>query len=344
MLYYKYIHLFSLRTAVLLGALSALCSCDKTLVETSDKLGVAFSVDWSAVEPKVSQSSASIYVYPVSDLEQSLGNPVVLSGVDEQGAATELPTGSYRVIVHNEDIDIVKMRGHHSHSEFESYVDIVDRSKVPITSTIGNSGYGFITSVDNLSLLTGSVNREVVISGTTAMNFVLRPRTATKSYLFNITVPTRLGIESLEAVLDGVASKMDMFTATPKSSDLANIAIPIVSDSKSSKDTIRASGKIEVFGVDPSNRNEWSNTLHLHLVPTAVQATQIGSRTADDEFVKDHKIDLTDHFNSFTNTNLIIDVKLDSPDPTQGGEVTFEVTVREWIIEEGGDVDLDPTT
>lgn len=306
----------------------ALVACDKSVVEVPDKSSVTFAIDWSGVKAADQVASASVYLYPSNG-----ESPLILNGVSATKTTIEVPSGTYRVIAYNENLSTIKLRSSGSYATFEAYLPTVARddagsgaSKNPATRT-------FVPSSEYLHLLTGTANRELIVDGGVPYNFTLRPKTATSTYRFTINIPSRLDYSEVVAVLGGVASRMGLFEAKPLASDISSVDIPLTPTLNDRKDTLICRGAVETFGVDPSNRNAWSNTLFLKLTP----------REVDPGVKTDYEIDLTSYFDKYNNLNLDIDVKVESPDPTRPTEVEFVITVKPWIIEDGGHVDVEPS-
>lgn len=311
---------------LLLCAMSVLASCTKSEVQAATSAKVTFSIDWSGTKSKDGISTASIFLYPLAGTE-----PIILRGVSAEKTTQDIPAGTYRVISYNENLVQIRMRNSGSYSTFEAF--IVPQARQSTADTQFPTGTEtVIPSLEYLHLLTGTANRELAITGGEPYNFTLRPKTATSSYRFTISVPTRLSFNLVTATLSGVASRMGLFEAKPLSGDISSIDIPLTLSLNETKDTLIGQGVVETFGVDPVNRNAWSNTLFIDLTPT----------TPKPEIKTHYESDLTKFFDTYNNLDLDIDVEVKSPDPIYPDEVIIVITVKPWIIDDGGHVDIEP--
>lgn len=306
----------------------AFSACSKTVVDVPDRSDVAFSVDWSGVKANDEVMTASIYLYSKTIDVQ----PIVLSGVSADKTVAVVPAGVYRVIAYNENLSNVKVRNSGAYSTFEAYLTPTVRADAQKFNSKGSSIETSIPSVEYLNLLTGAASRELVVEGGEPYSFTLRPKTATSTYHFTVRIPSRLDYSEISAVLSGLASKMGLYEAKPLAGEISSADIPLTMTLNESKDTILGRGAIETFGVDPANRNAWSNTFYLYMVP----------RVADQGVKKSHEIDLTSYFDKYNSLDLDVDIKVDNSDPDDPTDVEFEITVKPWIVEDGGHVDVEP--
>lgn len=305
----------------------AFSACDKTMINVPEKSSVTFTVDWAGVKSTDDVATASIYLYPTTG-EQ----PIILTGVSAEKTTTVVPAGTYRVIAYNENLANIRVRNSGAYSTFEAYVVPTARPDTEKFNSKGTSIETSIPSVEYLNLLTGTASRELIVDGVEPYNFTLRPKTATSSYRFTVRIPTRLEFTEVSAVLGGIASRMGLFEAKPLADDISSVDIPLTTTLNDSKDTILCRGSVETFGVDPSNRNVWSNTLYMHLVP----------RVPDDKLKTNYEVDLTSYFDKYNSLNLDIDIKVESPNPDVTDDVIFIITVKPWIEEDGGHIDMEP--
>lgn len=308
-----------------------LCGCKKSKVVMQGTAELSLTVDWSGIKSgSVAPESATVYLYPIirSGETCAYGEPIIYHVVPVTKTQLVIPEGSYRIIAHNDNLDKIKLRNQSICENFEGYVEPIAK-----VAAFSRSEVDVVPEVECLHLLTGTSSKEVVIVKDVPLDLTIRPRTATNTYRFTIRVNSPWEYESATAMLSGVATRINIFTATVQPVDISNINVPLTLE-KNEQGEKRAIGHVEVLGVDPSNRNPGSNNLHLTLNPK--QTDPLNPKPAD-EF----NLDLTKDLDEYNNSSLDVELEV-KPNPSGSGLVLLLISIKPWVVLPSIDIDVNP--
>ncbi len=294
--------------------------CKPNKVTTEGIPVVNMTFDWSQVKGDKNNLTASIYLYPTTG-----GDPLIYTGVPPQGIVQEILQGDYYAMVYNENLGEMEVSGKDTTTTFIATLPIYTTPKIT-ASTLGS----FVPSANYLHLLPGTSG--TLISLERSVDITFRPVTTTYTYQFIVNIPTEISVSRVEAVFSGVASQMSMYTHLPLNEGISNIEIPLSYTRDDANDLFIADGSVEILGVNRIDRSPGVNSLYLKIVPAAITPG----------FKEDYEIDLTDYITNFSDTDLVITVNAESPDPSSPDEIPFDITVVPWDQEDGGELDVEP--
>lgn len=311
----------SMQIGVMVGVIIVLflCACTKTAVETKAVTTVGFVINWPTTK-SVKPSSGKVFLYPKAG-----GAPIEMAIRDNKTDVVNIVEGKYDIVVCNDDVQNIQLRNTGSLADFEAFLPLTQRS----TSAL-------IPQADPLFLIKDNANREIEIIKNEPRVLTLNPQASTQTYRFTVVVEADIEFSSITASLSGIASRMKMFAAKPVSGqDIGTVSVSLLTNKNNS---MTMNGQVEVFGVDQSNRAAGANTFTLDLVPTV-----------PNDNIKTHfSEDLTQKLNEFNNTNLDFEVKVkqepvDPVEPEKPRPIEIEITVKPWIEEDGGKIEVTPT-
>lgn len=310
---------------------AVLCGCKKSKVVEQGTAELSITVDWSSVKAGLAApESATVYLYPIirSGETCAYGEPIIYHVVPVTKTKLVVPEGAYRVIAHNDNLDKIKLRNQSICEDFEGYVE-----PIATVAAFSRADVDVVPEVEYLHLLTGTSSKEVVIVKDVPLDLTIRPRTATSTYRFIIRINSPWEYDSATAMLSGVATRINIFTAIVQPIDISNISVPLTLEENALGER-RAVGSVEVLGVDPANRNPGSNKLHLTLNPK--QTDPLHPKPAD-EF----ELDLTKDLDEYNNSSLDVELEI-KPDPSGSGLALFFVSIKPWIVLPSIDIDAQP--
>lgn len=296
-----------------------LCACTKTTVETKAITTVGFVINWPTTKA-VTPSSGKVFLY-----SKTGGAPIEMAVKDDKTEVINIAEGKYDVVVCNDDVQNVQMRNTGSLADFEAFLPLTQRSQATI-----------MPQADPLFLIKDNANREIEIIKNEPRLLTLNPQASTQTYRFSVVVEADIEFSSATAALSGIASRMKIFAAKPVSGqDIGTVSVNLLANKNNST---TMNGQVEVFGVDQSNREAGANTFTFDLVPTL----------PNDDIETHFTEDLTQKLNEFNNTNLDFEVKVkqkpvDPVEPEKPRPIEIEITVKPWIEEDGGKIEVTPT-
>lgn len=303
----------------------ALFGCNKVVVVNQGQADVNFTVDWSSIKEGCQPpSGASIYLYPIA------GGEPISTRTTAKKANLVVPEGRYRIVMHNDGLTNLKFKSTNSYNDFEAYLE---PQKLP-----GKADPEMVVpQSDYLHLLMGTDSKEINVIKDVPLNLTLYPATATFTYRFKINVESPNLYIGAWAIMSGIATKINVYTAKVLSQDISNIEVPLaVVDAPEGKQNL--GGSVEVLGVDPANRTAGTNNMHIVL--------QRGGGMPDEVL----DCDMTDKLTGFENKNLDIEVIIKpkpnpdpDPDPDDPVLVVVEVIVKPWNVQPPVDLDIMPT-